>query len=269
MTEHDSLKIGGIGAHLTLKFGGSRQGELAEAVRIRWSRCLNQSFGPPGEPVTATLQAAHEPGSVTQDPLAVTGRDAAWLLVHINQAITHSLIQAQTGRLLMFHAGAVSNPRTGRSLVYVAAGGTGKTTLTRVLGRRYGYLSDETVAIDADDRILPYPKPLSERRVEGDAKQELSPDELGLQPAPAAPSVARVLLLERDGSHHGEPDVRELGRLDGIELLAPQTSALYALPHGLHRLARLRETTGPLLKVRYAEATSLLGLVAELIGEAP
>jgi hypothetical protein len=60
-----------------------------------------------------------------------------------------------------------------------------------------------------------------------------------------------------------------VGLIDGIELLAPEISALYALPRGLHRLARLRETTGALLRVRYAEASSLRGLAAELIGEAP
>lgn len=169
----------------------------------------------------------------------------------------------------MLHAGAVSNPVSGRGLVYVAAGGTGKTTLSTVLGRRYGYLSDETVAIDAEDRILPYPKPLSERRAGGGPKLERSPAELGMQPAPAAPVVARVLILERDDGHRGAPVVDELGLLDGIELLAPQTSALYALPRGLHRLARLRETTGPVLRVRYAEATTLLELAAELIGAAP
>lgn len=64
------------------------------------------------------------------------------------QDITRALIAAQIGTLLMLHAGAVSDPVTGRSLVYVAAGGTGKTTLTRRLGQRFGYLTDETVGID-------------------------------------------------------------------------------------------------------------------------
>lgn len=47
----------------------------------------------------------------------------------------------------MLHAGAVCHPDTSSSIAYAAPGGTGKTTLTRVLGRRYGYLTDETVGI--------------------------------------------------------------------------------------------------------------------------
>lgn len=42
-----------------------------------------------------------------------------------------ALISTQTGRLLMFHAGAVAHPVIGRSLVFIAEGGTGKTTLAR------------------------------------------------------------------------------------------------------------------------------------------
>lgn len=266
--EGAALTIAGIGAQVTLRLGGSRQEELTESLRAAWSRCLHQSRGPHAETVGATLHAAGEPTPSTDDPLVVAGSDAPSLLTQLTQTVTRALIRAQAGRLLMLHAGAVSHPGSGRSLVFVAAGGTGKTTLTKLLGSAYGYLTDETVAIDAGDRILPYPKPLSVRGAEGYPKREYSPDHLGLRLAHGAPTVGRVLLLERDDNHVGAPDVQEVGLLDGIELLAPQISALYALPRGLQRLAHLRETTGPLLRVRYAEATSLRGLAAELIGEA-
>ena len=167
----------------------------------------------------------------------------------------------------MLHAGAVCHPDTGRSLVYVAEGGTGKTTLTRVLARNYGYLTDETVGIDADHRVLPYPKPLSVRAPEGPGpKEEHSPDDLGLVRPPAEREVVRLVLLDREDGHGDEPDVAELGLLDAVTAIAPQTSALYALPSGLRRCADLIEATGPVLRVRYSEAESLRDLTAELIG---
>jgi hypothetical protein len=154
---------------------------------------------------------------------------------------------------------------TGRSLVFVAQGGTGKTTLACTLGRHYGYLTDETVGIDADNRILPYPKPLSLRTDAGWPKQETSPDALGLLHAHPGPTVARVIILARDPDA-AEPRVRELGLLDAIQAIGPQSSSLYALPRGLHHLADLIEATGPVLEVTYAEAESLLPLAADLIG---
>ena len=72
-----------------------------------------------------------------------------------------AFIAARAGELLMLHAGAVAHPVTGRALVFVAPGGTGKSTLTRRLGKRYGYLSDGTVGSSPDTlRIHPNPQPI-------------------------------------------------------------------------------------------------------------
>ncbi len=97
-------------------------------------------------------------------------------------------------------------------------------------------------------------------------KQEHSPDELGLARAPAEAQVARLVLLDRQDGHGDNPDIVELDLLDAITALAPQTSALYALPTGLRWCAELIEATEPVLRVRYAEAESLRGLAADLIG---
>ncbi len=265
MTPTESLTVAGIGASVTLRVGGSRRTELAEALRRSWSRCLQDEGEAQAETLTVILHEPDEP--IARLPGAVAGSDLGWLLPNTTQAVTRALIRAQTGRLLMLHAGAVSSPETGRSLVFVAPGGTGKTTLVRLLGDRYGYVSDETVAIDADGLVLAYPKPLSVRNGDG-PKREDSPDDLGLLTAAAQPRLARLLLLERDDTHV-EPHVTELGLLDGIEGLAAQSSALYELPSGLRLLARLIEATGPVLRVRYAEAGQLTGLATELIGDQP
>mgnify|MGYP003454070666 FL=1 len=68
---------------------------------------------------------------------------------------------------------AAASLLTGVSLVCVAPGGTGKTTRSRRLGQSYGYLTDETVATDADGRILPHPEPLSVRRQEQPGVEEI------------------------------------------------------------------------------------------------
>src|SRR5690606_13126271 len=82
-------------------------------------------------------------------------------MVTLTQRITHALIGRRRGELLMLHAGAVCNPTTGAAIAYVAPGGTGKTTLTRLLGQRYGYITDETVGVEPGSwRIHPYQKPL-------------------------------------------------------------------------------------------------------------
>lgn len=144
-------------------------------------------------------------------------------------------------------------PVTGESLLFVAPGGTGKTTLARVLGRRYGYLIDETVGIDGAGRIHAYPKPLLLRVPGGGHKEEASPDDLGLARAHLDPRVRRVILLDRTSGHAGAaPEVVELGTLDAVERMLPETSSLRRLPRPLRTLADLAEQRGPVLRCSYA-----------------
>ncbi len=154
--------------------------------------------------------------------------DLAHQLMVTTQSVTRALITAQVGRLLMLHAGAVSHPTTGATLVYVAPGGTGKTTLSRLLGQRFGYVTDETVGIDEGLNILPYPKPLSIRPPEGGTKDEVSPDRLGLSAVAAAPHATRLVLLGRHTSHGSAPEIEELTLMDALFALVEQTSSLTA-----------------------------------------
>jgi len=258
------LRLAALGTSLDVELGGPRVDELDARMRALWSRCLVPDCAAPSARLTIDLLAPDAPSRFGESHLE--GSDLERLMNATTQAITRTLIAARAGELLMFHAGAVSHPSTGRSLVYVAAGGTGKTTLTRMLGTRYSYLTDETVGL-AGDRVLPYPKPLSIRDGAAPTKTEHPPDALGLLPhAEGAATAAGVLLLDRDDSHTGEPEVTELGLLDAITELAPQSSSLYALPRGLHACADLIAATGPVLRVRYGEAATLAGLAADLIG---
>lgn len=181
------------------------------------------------------------------------------------QAVTRVFITAQTGRLLMFHAGACAHPATGATVAYVAPGGTGKTTLSRVLGRSLGYLTDETVGITTDGRIQPYPKPLSIRPQDTiGPKLETSPDDLGLRTAPASPWLSRIVLLDRRDDHAGAPRIEKLDLADAIIALAPETSALSSLERPLHLLSDLVAATGPVLRCTYREAEQLAPVLIAL-----
>ena len=253
-----SLRLSALDATLVVRFVGPGTDPLVDAATRAWSRCLTDA-----------------PGARTADPLDVAApTDASdaglgFALQLLTQQVTLRLIEAQIGRLLMLHAGAVSHPVTGDSLVFVAPGGTGKTTLARLLGRRYGYLTDETVGIDSTGRVHPYPKPLSLRVPGVGHKQEASPDDLGLAPAHPAPTVRRVIVLARPPGHSGAPRVAELGTLDAVQAILPETSSLAKLPRPLRTLADLTERCGPVLRCSYAEADDLAALAADLIGEVP
>lgn len=252
-----SLRICALDSSVEVRFDEPGTGPMLDAAARAWSRCLTD-----------------RPGSRPAEPLDVlpprdgTDLELTAALQALTQAVTQRLIAAQIGRLLMLHAGAVSHPVTGDALVFVAPGGTGKTTLTRVLARSYGYLTDETVGVDAAGRIHPYPKPLSLLLPAGSLKHEASPDNLGLARAHPDPRVRRVIVLSRPPGHVGAPHVEELGTLDAVEQILPQTSSLARLPRPLVTLAALTEQCGPVLRCRYAEADDLVALAAELIGEA-
>ncbi|MFW5469861.1 hypothetical protein ACOCJ4_07440 [Knoellia sp. CPCC 206435] len=253
----DLLLLHGLGAVVEVRCEGAAGPVLASALRSAWSRCrtpAGTSAQPrPATPVVARLD---HPDFLIRELMLTT------------RSVTRALITARAGDLLMFHAGAVSDPGTGRSLVYVAAGGTGKTTMSRLLGQRLGYLTDETVGIDPAGGILPYPKPLSVRRVgEPDLKDEVSPDALGLLAAPANPTVARVVLLDRR-AEVDQDDLSEVGFMDAVVALVAQSSSVGEVPHPLQRLADLIDTTGPVLRLRYSEAASAEKALVALLEDA-
>lgn len=248
-----TLVIEGMGARVGVEVSGRGAAEFTERLRALWSRCLpdhERSF----TEVPTTIQVA-----LTED------QDVGALLEHTTQRVTLALLHQQAGKLLLFHAGGVSDPRTGRSVAYVAASRTGKTTLTLELGRCFGYLSDETIALTEDLAILPYPKPLSVRDRQAGPRQEISPDALGLLQPPPRPQLAALLLLDRSDDHEGPPEVTPLDLFDAISLLTPQTSSLSKLDAGLHRLQALTERAGDVLKVSYREAASLVPVVTDLL----
>ncbi|QGF23876.1 hypothetical protein [Raineyella fluvialis] len=272
-----TLTLHGLTSNLSVKVHGQQAPAVLTALEEAWSRCLApEQVSATIEPITVMLrhEATPDPDTTHGDAerlgegthVEATQLDA--LLQQTTQAVTHAFIAAQTGRLLMFHAGACADPQTGAAVAYVAPGGTGKTTLTRILGQTLGYLTDETVGVTPDGRIKPYPKPLSIRATEpGAAKAETSPDALGLVEAPAEPWLRRIVLLDRTDTHAGTPIVEELGLAEAITSLAPETSALSNLDRPLQLLAALINRTGPVLRCTYREADSLAPVLISLARE--
>ncbi|HEX5968675.1 MAG TPA: hypothetical protein VFY88_09375 [Intrasporangium sp.] len=253
-----------LGARVRVDLRGAAP-VLVDEFHRAWRRCLAPSprSAMSGELDAGTVDMSGEAAHVSPD----ASRDvAARALTRSTQRITAALIAAQAGRLLMLHAGALCHPDTGASVVYVAPGGTGKTTLSRALGGEFAYLTDETVGITEDRRILPYPKPLTLRGPSGGrAKVEHAPDDLGLQEPRADPWVAGVVLIRRDPSMVGV-SVEPLDLAEALLLLAPEASSLARLERPLHRLAALGHATGGFRLVRYAEAAELDELVRDTVG---
>ena len=273
-----TIVVHGLSAAVPIVVGGGRSAELADAVLDAWSRCLAPAPDAlAAEPVHALLLADGESAPAPGDgDRGVSSTDLDRLMQSLTQAVTSSLIAARTGRLLMFHAGGVSLP-DGRSLVMVAPGGTGKTTLTRRLAGAappglpaLGYLSDETVALDPASGIIhPYPKPLSLRPEDGRGpKLETSPDALGLGVAPSAPRLAQLVLLRRPRGHEGPPALTLLSTLDALVALTPETSALGRLDRPLHAFEDVLLRLPPVRIVEYAEGADVAPLLRGLLEDA-
>lgn len=223
-----------------------------EAVESPWELCLL-----PGD-----LEVPSE--RIVTLPATPDGPSRLVSLTTLTQDVTRSAIRAQSGRLLMFHAGALSNLESGATVAYVAPGGTGKTTIAKTLGAGRGYVTDETVGVTLDGAVVPYPKPLSVRRA-GGGKDEVAPSRLGLQPPSADPWLAGLLVVRRDPEHAGPPIDRAVDLLDAITLLAPETSALAELPAPLRNCRDVIERVGGVRHVLYREAHQLDELVAEVL----
>ena len=240
-----------FGARVDVAIAGDRPAELDAVVRRTWSRCLATDASAPAE---ATV--------------AVSGDDETVLLDQLSTRLTQEALALRVGRLLLLHACAVADPRTGATMVLVAPSGVGKTTAAATLGRRFGYVSDETAAIDAYGRVLAYPKPLSVLIDGRRPKRQIPPDELGLLPAPSALHLTAVALLARTPGVT-RPRVSTPGMLEALPAVAEQSSSLYLLPRPLRSLAATLERVGGLRRVEYAEADDLPDVVADLLGAGP
>jgi hypothetical protein len=263
-----SFRVGAFGAAVVVRAHGSGSAALERRLRHAWSRCA-VSASPPVAFGETRLDVC-----VDGDPdVRVAARQAGMLVAddvpaamdQLSSAITVAVVTQRAGTLLMLHACGLADPDTGATVALVAPSGTGKTTLARTLGTRWGYVSDETVAIDDDGGVLPYPKPLSWLTEHATVKDQLAPDDWGLLHPPADLRIAAVVLLDRQPDGPGTPHVDLVPTVPALAALAPETSYFTQQPSPLQRLATVLTRTGGLRRVTYAEATDLGGTVADLV----
>lgn len=182
----------------------------------------------------------------------------------LSSTVTVRAITHRAGELVMLHAAGMADP-DGRVVAFVAPSGTGKTTLSRTLGRHYGYVTDETLAVEFDGTVLAYPKPLSViTSPTAGLKEQMSAHDLKLLRAPQPLTLARVVLLDRQPDGPESPEVTPLPLLHGLAELAGQTSYLPRLPGKLHTLADVIENAGGISRVTYRESSQLVDLIPSL-----
>lgn len=183
----------------------------------------------------------------------------------VSRALTVASIGRRSGGCLLLHAAGIA-ATDGTTLALVAPSGTGKTTAARMLGRFFGYVTDETVAIEHDLTVRAYPKPLSvvvDPRSPHD-KIESAPDELGLGRAPDRLRLGGVVVLERDPTAD-EPTLTEIGLVEAAVAVIPQSSAWLRMVEPMTALAAsLCAGGGPWL-LKYREIADCRALLEGLV----
>ncbi|MFG6279489.1 ATP-binding protein [Microbacterium sp. 5K110] len=221
------------------------------AVRSAWSGAVSAESAAPRTVVAPA--ASHGEGP---------------MLAALSSAVTMAAIEARRGDLWMLHAAGVAGP-DGGVVVLVGESGAGKTTAVRTLARTAGYVSDETVGIDASGTVLPYRKPLSVITEGVSHKVQRSPDELALGALPAAElHLSRLILLAR---RPGSSDARlvPVPTSEAIAELAGQSSALVQLRHPVRTMVELIDRTGGALRAEYGEVGDLAALLRDAASPSP
>ncbi|HET8765972.1 MAG TPA: hypothetical protein VFM86_01475 [Pedococcus sp.] len=273
--------VSAMGVVVGIEVTGARAAEVLARLPELWAHCRaddeaepetvvpvhfdGRDDAPAGETdgdAAGTGDTSGPRGPVRRRTEPVTAPDLEDLLQLLTQRITVAAIDALEGRHLMLHAACLADPTTGRAAVFVAPGGTGKTTLVRTLGPGRWYVTDETAVIRSDGSIEPYPKPLSVRRAPGSLfKDETAPGAAGLEPPAGPVRAAALAVLHRDDAHVGVPVVTTLGTLDAVVELTHHASHLPSLDRPLQRVAALVESLGGVHSVTYRESADLAELV--------
>lgn len=234
---------------------------LADQLLHLWSRALVEPDGGAAPPAFVVRRT--EEGGVDVDGLEHAGndRDVPYL---VSRCLTIASIRRRSGGCVMLHAAGLASD-DGGTVALVAGSGTGKTTAGRLLGRSLGYVSDETIAVEHDLTVRPYPKPLSivTDPTVPTGKHEESPDDLGLRPAAPALRLAAVAVLERRDDVGG-PVLEPIGLVEAMNLVLPQSSATPSLDRPLDRLARVLAIGHGPYRLTYRNIEDCVGLVTEL-----
>lgn len=267
----DLLQLQILDIEFAVRWGAGVSGGQQLNMRAAWARCVSQQAldavvpSPPGPTEKFTVSVAYRPGEQTIEEFELEASSFEELAEDLTSRLTVAAILANAGHLTMLHACGVADPATGATVALVAKSGTGKTTAASVLARTYGYVTDETVAIRQDRTLVPYPKPLSVKQGPGRPKEQVGPDELGLQPAPPNPFLQSIVLLNRvSGVHRTLPVLERVPLTEALLALIPDSSSQGDIEQPLQSLCELIEGVGGVWQVTYSEAADLPAVLAPL-----
>lgn len=260
---NDLLYLDVLGIRFAVRWGRRVAAEQRQRMAQAWARCagVDAPVIPPVpmEPTSAlpfSASVAYVPHAHDGGALALQAASFEALAESLTSRLTVAAILENAGRRTMLHACGIASPDTGGVMALVAKSGTGKTTAASVMAKKYGYVSDETVAIRLDGEVVPYPKPLSVKQGSYAPKRQVGPDELGLLPAPPKMFIQSIVLLNRIG-RPAPPVLRRLPLADGLLALVPELSSQAAMDQPLQSLCRLVEQVGGVWQVTYSEAADL------------
>ncbi|WP_156971468.1 hypothetical protein [Knoellia sinensis] len=244
---------------------------VIDAFGARWSLEAGDLDPAERDRLHVLWEACRVPGARSDDdgvePFEVRHADP----YAVSRAITLASIKRRMGEAVLLHAAGFSDGdgdgdgENTRAIAFVGPSGTGKSTAARTLGQHFGYLSDETVAIESDDRISPYPKPVSTIVDPGARweKEEHSPTELGLREAGGTAYLHAVVVLDRDPRHE-VPELTELPLVDAVLAVTKESSSLPLLERPMQRIAQVVSAGGGPYVLRYSEIGECVDLVRSL-----
>lgn len=252
MTQEFDVEALGVG--LRVEVSGMSRADF-RLLRAQWRRV--PGHGVPSATISAVLGEPF-PG------VDVSGADVDQVGVALRQTINLRAIEARQQDLLMFHAAGLADPATGDVIALIGPSGAGKSTAASTLGTVLGYVSDETVAVDATGMVHPFPKPVAVKQRGTPRKRIAGPDALGLLEVHLPLRLTRVALLDRCEEHLA-PTVTTLGLYDALGQVVEQTSYFASLPRALQRLAALVRVSGGVHVIRYHHAADLVELVSDML----
>lgn len=241
----------GVGVSIRVRDGAER--EAADRARSAWRDAVSSTPATERRSVEVSLSAED---------------DVDGALSNLSTHVTLAALDALRGSRLLLHAAGVAAP-DGRVFALVGPSGRGKTTAARHLGRRFGYVSDESVAVDAALTVWPYRKPLSVIVDGRPIKEQIAPSDLGLLPLPPSPlRLVGITLLERTPEADG-PSISPVDLVDAICEMTPQISYLPELPSPLQYVARIIDRVGAVTRLVYRDASELPAVVADMFVGSP
>ncbi len=233
-----------------------------EAIKAHWVDLAHDGGGEPDQVIRAGL---NDDSDSSDGGYILRANSPKALAQRITSEVTIGAIGGLRGEALMLHASALALD-DGRVIGFVGPSGRGKTTAAQVLGRSYGYVTDETLAVRVDGSVVAYPKPLSIGSWP-DEKDTEPASTLGLRGAPTdGLRLAAIVLLDRRPDVE-QPFVESVPITEAVGALVPQTSHLSALEHPLRTLVEAVVSTGGMRRVVYSEASSLPPLIDHLLQE--